>query len=49
MSVEQQLSTLRRWLTALNVVTVILAIAVFVLSSSRFEHIRAHRKWFDCC
>jgi hypothetical protein len=42
-SVEQQLSTLRRWLTALTVVTVILAIAVFVLSSSRFEHIRAHR------
>jgi hypothetical protein len=43
MSVEQQLSTLRRWLTALTVVTVVLAIAVFVLSSSRFEHIRAHR------
>ena len=43
MSVEQQLSTLRRWLTALTVVTVALAIAVFVLSSTRFEHIRAHR------
>jgi hypothetical protein len=43
MSVEQQLSTLRRWLTALTVVTVFLAIAVFVLSSTRFEHIRAHR------
>jgi hypothetical protein len=43
MSVEQQLSTLRRWLTALTVVTVVLAIAVFVLSSTRFEHIRAHR------
>jgi hypothetical protein len=42
-SVEQQLSTLRRWLTALTVVTVALAIAVFVLSSTRFEHIRAHR------
>jgi hypothetical protein len=42
-SVEQQLSTLRRWLTALTVVTVVLAIAVFVLSSTRFEHIRAHR------
>jgi hypothetical protein len=42
-SVEQQLSTLRRWLTALTVVTVFLAIAVFVLSSTRFEHIRAHR------
>jgi hypothetical protein len=49
MSVEQQLSTLRRWLKALTVVTVILAIAVFVLSSTRFEHIKAHRKWFDCC
>jgi hypothetical protein len=43
MSVEQQLSTLRRWLTALTVVTVVLAVAVFVLSSTRFEHIRAHR------
>ena len=43
MSVEQQLSTLRRWLTALTVVTVALAIAVFVLSSTRFEHIRTHR------
>jgi predicted lactoylglutathione lyase len=42
-SVEQQLSTLPRWLTALTVVTVVLAIAVFVLSSTRFEHIRAHR------
>jgi hypothetical protein len=42
-SVEQQLSTLRRWLTALTVITVILTIAVFVLSSTRFEHIRAHR------
>jgi hypothetical protein len=48
-SVEQQLSTLPRWLTALTVVTVILAISVFVLSSTRFEHIKAHRKWFDCC
>jgi len=42
-SVEQQLSTLRRWLTALTVVTVVLAVAVFVLSSTRFEHIKAHR------
>jgi len=42
-SVEQQLSTLRRWLTALTVVTVVLAVAVFVLSSTRFEHIRTHR------
>jgi hypothetical protein len=42
-SVEQQLSTLRRWLTVLTVVTVILAITVFVLSSTRFEHIRSHR------
>jgi hypothetical protein len=42
-SVEQQLSTLRRWLTALTVVTVALAVAVFVLSSTRFEHIRAYR------
>jgi hypothetical protein len=43
MSTEQQLSTLRRWVTALTVVTVVLAIAVFVLSSTRFEHIKAHR------
>jgi len=42
-SVEEQLSTLRRWLTALTVVTVALAVAVFVLASSRFEHLSAQR------
>jgi hypothetical protein len=42
-SVEGQLATLRRWLTALTVVTVALAVAVFVLASSRFEHLSAQR------
>ena len=41
--IEQQLSTLRRWLTALTVITIALAITVFVLASTRFEHIRAYR------
>jgi hypothetical protein len=43
MSAEQQLSTLRRWVTALTVVTVALAVAVFVSASSRFEHLSAQR------
>jgi hypothetical protein len=42
-SVEGQLATLRRWLTALTIVTVTLAVAVFVLASSRFEHLSAQR------
>ena len=41
--IEQQMSTLRRWLTALTVITIALAITVFVLASTRFEHIRAYR------
>jgi len=41
--VEQQLSTLRRWLIALTIVVILLTLAVFVLSSTRWEHIRAHR------
>ena len=41
--IERQLSTLRRWLTALTVITIALAITVFVLASTRFEHIRAYR------
>jgi hypothetical protein len=41
--VEQQLSTIRRWLIALTIVVILLTLAVFVLSSTRFEHIRAQR------
>jgi len=41
--IERQLSTLRRWLTALTVITIALAITVFVLASTHFEHIRAYR------
>ena len=41
--IEQQLSTFRRWLIALTVITIALAITVFVLASTRFEHIRAYR------
>jgi len=37
--IERQLSTLRRWLIALTVITIALAITVFVLASTRLNAI----------